>query len=135
MDHQDARRLVEEGRVARVGTIDGRGRVHLVPIVYVLEGDTLYSSTDAGPPAKRLRNLESNPAVTVIVDVYDEDWSKVWWVRLSGVGRRIDEGPEYDLAYRMLWAKYSQYTDEPAGGPIMAVDIEKWSFWAYSTDD
>jgi PPOX class probable F420-dependent enzyme len=130
---RDARDLVAKARVARVGTIDERGRVHLVPIVYVVDGDTLYSSTDAGDrPAKRLRNLETNPSVTILVDVYDEEWSKVWWVRLRGTGRVVEEGPEHAHAYRLLREKYPQYESEPVGGPVMAVDVAEWAGWAYS---
>jgi PPOX class probable F420-dependent enzyme len=136
MDEVAMRRRVAEARAARVGTLDERGRAHLVPIVYVIDGDTLYSSTDAGPrPVKRLRNLQWDPRVTVLVDVYDEDWSKVWWVRLRGSGRAVEEGPEWEHARRLLWEKYPQFQQAPAeegAGPIMAVDVEEWSGWAYT---
>jgi PPOX class probable F420-dependent enzyme len=136
MDESEMRRRVAEARVARVGTIDARGRAHLVPIVFVLDRDTLYSATDAGSrPAKRLRNLKADPRVSVVVDDYDEDWSRVWWVRLAGRGRVIEGGPEWDRAQRLLWEKYPQFEDAPddeAAGPVMAVDVEEWSGWAYS---
>jgi PPOX class probable F420-dependent enzyme len=136
MDESEMRRRVGEARVARVGTIDERGGAHLVPIVFVLDRDTLYSITDAGSrPAKRLRNLKADPRVSVVVDDYDEDWSRVWWVRFRGRGRVIEAGPEWDNARRLLWEKYPQFEDAPAdeaAGPVMAVDIEEWSGWAYS---
>jgi PPOX class probable F420-dependent enzyme len=136
MDESEMRRRVAEARVARVGTIDARGRAHLVPIVFVLDRDTLYSATDAGSrPAKRLRNLKADSRVSVVVDDYDEDWSRVWWVRLAGRGRVIEGGPEWDRAQRLLWEKYPQFEDAPAdeaAGPVMAVDVEEWSGWAYS---
>src|ERR671937_1445271 len=76
MDERQQRERVAAARVARVGTLDEQGRAHLVPIVFVLDGDHLYSATDAGPrPAKRLRNLARDPRVTVLVDGYSEDWS------------------------------------------------------------
>jgi len=113
-----------------------RGRGGLAPIVFIIEGDTLYSATDAGPrPVKRLRNLEGDPRVTVLVDVYDEDWSKVWWVRIRGMGRTVEDGPERDHALRLLWKKYPQFRSTPpdeAAGPVMAVDVGQWSGWAYS---
>ncbi|MDQ4026904.1 MAG: TIGR03668 family PPOX class F420-dependent oxidoreductase [Actinomycetota bacterium] len=136
MNESEMRSRVAEARVARVGTIDEHGRAHLVPIVFVLHRDTLYSATDAGSrPAKRLRNLKADPRVSVVVDDYDEDWSKVWWVRLAGRGRVIEGGPEWDRARRLLWEKYPQFEDAPADeatGPLMAVDVEEWSGWAYS---
>ena len=134
MEEENARRLASEARVARVGTVDERGRVHLVPIVFALDGETLYSSTDAGERlAKRLRNLERDPRVTVLVDVYDEDWSKVWWVRLRGEGRVLSGGPEFERAYMLLREKYPQYEEAPADGPLMAVDVAEWSGWSYSS--
>jgi PPOX class probable F420-dependent enzyme len=136
MDESEMRLRLAEARVARAGTVDERGRAHLVPIVFVIDRDTLYSATDAGPrPVKRLRNLEVNPRVSVLVDDYDEDWSKVWWVRLDGRGRGIEEGSERDHARRLLWEKYPQFEHVPTGeaaGPVMAVDVDKWSGWAYS---
>ena len=64
MDEDQLRRRVAEARVARVGTVDEQGRAHLVPIVFVVDGDRLYSATDDGPrPVKRLRNLQRDPTI------------------------------------------------------------------------
>src|SRR2546423_13376662 len=101
MDRDEMRRRATEARVARVGTVDEDGRVHLVPIVFAIDGDTLYSTSDAGPrPVKRLHNLERDPRVTVLIDVYDEDWPTVWWVRLRGRGRTVDADAERDRTWR-----------------------------------
>jgi PPOX class probable F420-dependent enzyme len=136
VDEDQLRRRVAEARVARVGTVDEQGRAHLVPIVFVVDGDRLYSATDDGPrPVKRLRNLARDPRVTVLVDAYDEDWSTVWWVRLRGRGRAVEDAAERANARRLLWEKYPQFGGAPAAGtagPVMAVDIEQWSGWAYS---
>jgi PPOX class probable F420-dependent enzyme len=136
MDEGRMRRSVAEARVARVGTVDEQGRAHLVPIIFVIDGDTLYSSSDAGPRlVKRLRNLQRDPRATVLVDGYDEDWSKVWWVRMRGSGRVLHDGPERDHALRLLREKYPQFADTPpdeGAGPVMAVDVKQWSGWAYS---
>jgi PPOX class probable F420-dependent enzyme len=137
MDEAQLRRRVAEARVARIGTVDEQGRAHLVPIVFVLDGDRLYSATDDEPrPAKRLRNLARDPRATVLVDAYDEDWSTVWWVRLRGRGRAVTDPEERARARRLLWDKYPQFGDAPpeeaASPPMMAVDIEQWAGWAYS---
>ena len=135
MNEDELRRRVAGSRVARVGTVDEQGRAHLVPIVFVVDRDRLYSATDAGPrPVKRLRNLARDPRVTVLVDAYDEDWSTVWWVRLRGRGRAVEDAAERAEALRLLWEKYPQFGDAPSAetaGPVMAVDIERWSGWAY----
>ena len=133
MDEEKMRHRVSGARAARVGTIDEQGRTHLVPIVFVVEQDTLYSSTDAGARLpKRLRNLARDPRVTVLVDDYGEDWSQVWWVRLRGAGRVVQDGAERDRARQLLAVKYPQYDGGPGDGAMMAVDIEEWSGWAYS---
>ncbi len=136
--HKEAmRRRVAEARSARVGTVDENGRVHLVPVTFVVDGEMWYSPSDQGPgPAERLRNLELDPRVTVLIDGYSEDWSQTWWVRLRGQGRVISApDAEHERARRLLDEKYPQFASTPddvAAGPIMAVDIEDWSGWAYS---
>ena len=137
MDEGQLRQRVAEARVARIGTVDERGRVHLVPIVFVLDGDRLYSATDDGPrPARRMRNLARDPRTTVLVDAYGEDWSTVWWVRLRGRGRAVTDVQERAHARQLLWDKYPQFGDAPpaeaASPPMMAVDIDQWAGWAYS---
>lgn len=133
MDEQQMRHRASEARAARVGTVDERGRVHLVPVVFVIDGETLYSPTDPGPHlAKRLRNLAGDPRVTVLVDDYDEDWSRVWWVRLRGTGRVVAGDPEHDHARQLLAAKYPQFGGDPGTGAVMAVDVAEWSGWAYT---
>lgn len=134
---QDQMRVrTEQARVARVGTVDEHTRVHLVPVTFVIDHDTFYSPTDAAPrPAKRLRNLERDPNVTVLVDSYCEDWAKVWWVRIRGAGRTVGAGSEHEHARRLLTGKYPQFASAPPGeaaGPMLAVDIEEWLGWAYS---
>jgi PPOX class probable F420-dependent enzyme len=130
------RRNAAQARVARVGTVDEQGRVHLVPVTFVLSGEVWYSPTDAGGRlAKRLRNLTRDPRGSILIDAYDEDWAKVWWVRLHGNGRVVTDGPERDQAWRLLRVKYPQFADTPSdegAGPVMAVDIEHWAGWAHT---
>src|SRR5205814_10161694 len=100
-------------RVARLATTDADGRPHLVPIVFALGGDTLYSAVDRKPKRssrlRRIENARARPDVTVLVDHYDEDWSQLWWVRLSGHARVLDAGEERELALALLAEKYPQY--------------------------
>lgn len=123
-------------RVARLATLDPDGRPHLVPIVFALAGDTLYSAVDAKPKrSRRLRRIENaraRPDVTVLVDRYDEDWSQLWWVRLRGRARVLEGGEEAERALRLLAAKYPQYREEPPGLPVLAVDVREWRSWEAS---
>ena len=120
-------------RVARLATIDPDGRPHLVPIVFALAGDTLYSAVDRKPKrSRRLRRIENaraRPDVTVLVDRYDEDWSRLWWIRLRGRARVLDGGDEHDRALELLREKYEQYRAEPPEGPVLAVDILEAREW------
>lgn len=126
-------RRVGSARVARLATVDDRGRLHLVPICFALDGDTLYSAVDAKPKRsrrlKRLANVRAHPAVTVLVDEYVEDWSRLWWVRLRGSARVVEQGPELERALELLTEKYDQYRAQPPPGPAIVVAIEEWSGW------
>ena len=121
-------------RVARLATTDPDGRPHLVPIVFALGGDTLYSAVDRkrkrSPKLRRIENARARPDVTILVDQYGEDWSRLWWIRLRGRARVLDDGDERERALGLLAEKYPQYREEPPAGPVLAGDgteIRDWS--------
>jgi PPOX class probable F420-dependent enzyme len=119
--------------VARLATIDPDGRPHVVPVVFALHGDTLYSAVDAKPKrSRRLRRIENaraRPDVTVLVDHYEDDWRNLWWVRLRGRARVLDSGDEADRALQLLVDKYAQYRSERPGYPVLAIDVLEWRSW------
>jgi PPOX class probable F420-dependent enzyme len=121
-------------RVARLATIDPDGRPHLVPIVFALDGDTLYSAVDRKPKRsatlRRIENARARPDVTVLVDHYEDDWSRLWWIRLRGRARVLDDGDERERALELLAAKYPQYRDEPPDGAVLAVDVVETRGWS-----
>ena len=127
------RERVGAARVARLATIDSDGRAHLVPIVFVLDGDTLYTAVDAKPKRsrvlRRVENARERPEVTVLVDEYADDWLRLWWVRLRGRARVLDGGEEAQRALGLLAAKYEQYEREPPGVPVLAIDVVDWGSW------
>jgi PPOX class probable F420-dependent enzyme len=120
-------------RVARLATTDPDGRPHLVPIVFALDGNTLYSAVDRKPKrSTRLRRIENariRPEVTILVDDYQDDWSRLWWIRLRGRARVLDDGDERERALSLLARKYPQYLSEPPDGPVLAVDITETREW------
>jgi PPOX class probable F420-dependent enzyme len=120
--------------VARLATTDPDGRPHLVPIVFALEGDTLYSAVDRKPKRssklRRIENARSRPDVTILVDHYEDDWTRLWWLRLRGHARVLDAGEERDHALALLKEKYPQYHTEPPDGPVLAVDITDVREWS-----
>jgi PPOX class probable F420-dependent enzyme len=119
-----------DARVARLATVGPDGRPHVVPICFALDGDTLYTAVDEKPKStrrlRRLANIEANPRVEVVVDRWDEDWSKLWWVRLAGEARIVEQD---ERGLELLLAKYRQYRDRPPAGPFIVVTIQRRSVW------
>ncbi len=105
-----------------------------MPIVFALEGDTLYSAVDRKPKRslrlRRIENARVRPDVTILVDHYDEDWGRLWWIRLRGRARVLDQGEERERALTLLTKKYPQYRSEPPPGPVLAVDVTDVREWA-----
>jgi PPOX class probable F420-dependent enzyme len=126
-------------RVARLATTDPDGRPHLVPIVFALEGDTLYSAVDRKPKRsqrlRRIENARARPDVTVLVDHYEEEWARLWWIRLRGRARVLDDGEERGRALALLAEKYPQYRAEPPDGPVLAVDVTEVRKWTATAAD
>jgi PPOX class probable F420-dependent enzyme len=131
---RELRSRVAAAPVARLATVDPDGRTHLVPIVFVLVDDTLYSAVDAKPKRsrtlRRIENARERPDVTVLVDHYEDDWTRLWWARLRGRARVLDGGEEAGRALAALRAKYEQYREAPPGLPVLAVDVDQWRAWS-----
>jgi PPOX class probable F420-dependent enzyme len=130
MTPEQARERFASARVARLATADAKGVPHIVPLVFALDGETIYSAVDAKPKRttdlKRLRNVAANPRVALLADHYAEDWDVIWWARADGTGRVLESSP---AAVALLRERYAQYRDAPPEGPVLAVDVERWSGW------
>lgn len=117
--------------VARLATVAPDGAPHVVPIVFALAGDVIYSGVDAKPKRhtrlQRLANIEHEPRVSVLVDHYADDWSLLWWVRADGVARVL---PSSDAAIAALRAKYPQYASVALAGPFLEIEVRRWSSWS-----
>jgi len=129
-------RFVRRHRVARLATVDETGRPHVVPICYAYSGGHLYTPVDLKPKTaapeglRRVRNILANPRVQVLIDDYDEDWSRLAFVQLRGTAALLHEGPEFRRALRLLTRKYPQYQALPlAGRPIIEMTIEGVVAW------
>jgi PPOX class probable F420-dependent enzyme len=131
----EARARFAAARIARLATADAHGRPHLVPVVFAVEDDRIYSTVDAKPKRttalRRLANVAENPAVALLVDHYDDgDWSALWWVRAEGRGRVL---PAADAeARRAVERLRERYPQQEAVGAVLAVDVERWSGWSAS---
>ena len=103
----------------------------MVPIVFALDGDVLYHAVDHKPKRttalKRLDNLRADPRASVLADAYDEDWERLWWARADGTARILEPG--HAPAIERLRERYPQYRERPPEGPVIAIDVTRWSDW------
>lgn len=153
--------LLEGERVARLAYVDSRDRPRLLPVTFALAGGVVWSAIDEKPkrtpePA-RLRHLGRRPEAALLVDVYDDDWSKLAWVQLLGVvaivpappvpepptdvpehPADVAEQPAYGreepafstpAALAALGAKYPQYRDRRPPGPLLGLTVERTLHW------
>lgn len=133
------RERVADARVARLATVTAAGRPHVVPCCFALSDGVAYSAVDAKPKStlvlRRIDNIRTNPAASLLVDHYAEDWSTLWWVRVDGTARVLEAGTEAapsgerQRALVLLTAKYEQYRQHPPPGPVIALDITTWRSW------
>ena len=116
-----------------LGTIGSDARPHLVPFTFALDGDVLYSAVDSKPKSsrtlRRLANIRRDPRVTVLVEHYDDDWSRLWWCRLEGSARVVDDGPDAERAAELLTNKYPRYRADPPDGPWIVVSVRSLAGW------
>ena len=101
-----------------------------MPICFVLDGDVLYTVVDEKPKRTRrlarLADIERDPRVEVVIDHYEDDWSRLWWVRLRGRARIVERD---ERALGLLTAKYEQYRERPPQGPFIVIDIDERTEW------
>lgn len=112
------REYVERARVARLGTADERGRPQVIPICFALLEGRVVSVLDEKPASsddpdlRRVRDIEANPFVSLVIDHYSEDWDALGWVQLRGRASILDPGEDgHEQAIEALRGKYDQYAD------------------------
>jgi PPOX class probable F420-dependent enzyme len=131
------RAKLKASRVARLATLDPERRPHAVPICFVCDGSLFYSAIDHKPkrvpPSQlaRLKNIKKTPQVALLVDQYDEDWTRLWYVLVRGEAEQVSESGERKRAIRRLRAKYPQYdadmlADDAPVLRITPVHITAW---------
>ncbi len=127
------RERLASSAVAHLATASVDGRPHLVPCCFVLTGSTIFTAVDAKPKStnrlRRIRNLEANPTAALLVDHYDDDWARLWWVRVDGAVRVLHDGAERETALDHLAEKYEQYRRARPPGPVIALEIDGWRAW------
>ena len=123
--------------------MDARHRPHLIPICFAYDGKFLYTAIDEKPKRvprerlARLRNIRREPHVALLIDQYDEDWTRLWFVLIRGKAELIPDRAhdERDRAIRQLRAKYPQYVHGMLveDAPIIRIVPERTTIWGKLT--
>ena len=139
LDADEARRRFGGERRVVLGTAGADGVPHLVPVTFAARGDFVMTAVDDKPKRttalRRLRNIAANPAVCLLADVYDKDWSRLWWARADGTARVLERDAIPDGLLDLVDAlerRYPHYAQHPPTGPFIVVEVTAWSGWSFS---
>jgi PPOX class probable F420-dependent enzyme len=129
-------RFLAAQRVARLATLSADGTPHIVPVVYAYDGKRIFIALDekrkqvAPRRLKRVRNIQANPRVALLVDRYNEDWRTLAWVRVDGVARILQRGKAHDEGVQLLRAKYPQYRKMKLDTkPVIQITVKRVIEW------
>lgn len=133
-----SRRYVLSRRVARLATAGADGRPHVVPLCYAFDGEAFYFVVDDKPKRmsagslKRIRNIEANPRVALLIDDYSDDWSRLSWLRIDGTATVVEDPDEHARALALLRERYPQYRGMPLAfgrNPMVRIVPERARAW------
>ncbi len=129
----DAAAMFAESPVAMLATAGADSAPHVVPVVFAVHGDVVYTAVDAKRKStqrlRRLANIEANPQVSILVDHYERDWTQLWWVRADGTASIHYSGEAMATGYSLLRRKYVQYQRVALDGPVVTIDVQRWASW------
>ncbi|HTB17721.1 MAG TPA: TIGR03668 family PPOX class F420-dependent oxidoreductase [Bryobacteraceae bacterium] len=131
--------ILKQARVARLATLDGKNRPHIVPICFAYDGKLLYTAIDRKPKRVtgerlvRLRNIRAVPRIALLIDQYDDDWTQLWYVLIRGKAKLIPKSAhkEHAWAIEKLRAKYPQYVQGMLAddAPIIRITPKQATVW------
>ena len=136
------RKFVESNRVAHLATVDEEGSPHVVPVCFVCIDNDIYITIDGKPKTgdpkslKRIRNIKANPKIALILDKYDEDWTRLAWVLVRGRADILESGGEQLSAQESLRCRYPQLKKMMLKRmPVIAIRIAKVTSWGALAQD
>lgn len=129
------RELLGAAPVGRLATLRADGTPRLVPITFVLLDGMVCSAVDEVKPKRssrlaRLDDVRRDPRVGLVVDHYDADWARLWWVRVDGTAAVHEDGALRERALDALVAKYPPYAEARPAGPVLVVTPTAWAGWS-----
>jgi PPOX class probable F420-dependent enzyme len=137
LDPAEARARFIGSPVLRLASAGADGRPHLVPCTFAVDGSgRVVIGIDSKPKTsanlRRLRNISEDPRVSLLVDEYDDDWTRLWWARADGTAAIERAGAEHAACWERLRVRYPQYAGQVLDGPVIVVTVESWSGWAFA---
>jgi len=133
----DARDRFTRSAVLRLATVGGDGRPHLVPCTFAVDAaGRIVIGIDNKPKStaglRRLANIGENPQVSLLADHYSADWEQLWWARADGIATVERSGAGHFAHWELLRSKYAQYEGQVLDGPVIVVQVESWTGWAFA---
>jgi PPOX class probable F420-dependent enzyme len=132
MPEDECRTRFADARVLRLATASAEGQPHVVPATFAVMDDLIAIAVDHKPKRhtnlKRLRNITENPAVALLVDHYEDEWNQLWWVRADGQARVVENELAQPLVQGLV-DKYGQYREIRPAGPVIEIQVNRWSGW------
>jgi PPOX class probable F420-dependent enzyme len=128
------RSVLSSARRGVMTTIEIDGSSHSVPVVFASVGDEIVSPIDHKPKTgrtlERVKNLRRDGRVTLLIDLWDEDWTKLLWLMIRGRAD-IDESPPTDLM-RAINRRYQQYAPDEVHDALIRIEPTLLSWWSWS---
>ena len=139
----DERQFAERHRIAHLATADAGGAPHVIPICYALVDDQFYFVVDEKPKRtrtglKRLRNLAENPRAALVIDDYDEDWTRLAYLLVQGHAEQVGDPVEHAMGLAALRQRYPQYRAMPLAfeaHPMVRITVVRHHLWRAAAHD
>ena len=129
--------LLNQTPVGHLATADAHGRPHVIPFCFVCDGGIIYSALDAKPKSgnlrglRRVRNILANPQVSLVIDHYESDWSRLWYLMVQGNAELLEPCPEQAAAISLLRGKYQQYREmDLEHSPVIKITPDRATGWS-----
>ncbi len=135
--NQKTKALIKGAKVARLATIDQKSHPYVVPVVFVFHENSFFIPLDEkvktvnARKLKRVKNIEKNPNVTLLIDKYQNDWKKIFFLMIHGKATVIDgkNSKIMDKIHKLLILKYPQYKKIGIGNSFITINPTKVTFW------
>jgi PPOX class probable F420-dependent enzyme len=147
---QEINPIIRRARVARLATADSKAKPHIVPVVFAFDGEKYYipidrkTKTTKPGELRRIKNIDANPSVALLIDEYNEDWKKLLFIMVQGKaailgkkkGNDEDGGGVHGddkllkKAHKLLYTKYPQYQLIDIGKLSIVIYPQKTIFWS-----